>query len=729
MDEFLQQFLIESRELVAQASDDLLALETAPRDTERFDNAFRAFHTLKGGAGIVEFRAMETAMHSAENVLTRARKESRNVSTQDVGACLEYLDLVVRWLDGIQDSGALPRDTAAGASAERVGASPLHAARADAADKSWVAALLARSGGSPRARTAVRYRPDADCFFRHEDPLARIAALPGLLAVGLEPRTAWPRLDDLDPFSCDLVIDALVAAAPAEVAASLADEARRCELEPIGGATPAIEARADEAVVAVLKAQIALLAAADGAADEGRISSAGIVAVNALRHGGESAAADALARVAASAAADRAPLKLQEAIAELLERRAVGAASGAETEAAARPAARAAAETLRVSAERVDALVRLTGELTVAKNAIGHAVQIAERDAPGLAAMLRDRHGALDRLTGELQRAVLAIRVVPFRAAFRRLPRLIRELSAELGKPAALVLEGEDTEADKAVVEALAEPLVHLLRNAMDHGVEDPAERAAAGKPAVATIVVRASRQRDHVLIEITDDGRGVNLARVREVAARRQMMSPQALAALSDAEAANLVFAPGFSTAEKVTELSGRGVGMDAVRTAITRVGGRVELQSAAGAGTTVRIVVPFSVMMTQVVTVEAVGQTFAIPLDAVVETLRIPADEIFPVGAANAIVLRDETVPLVRLTQMLGQGASMNATDSAAVVIAKVDGALGAFQVDRIGERMDIMLAPLEGLLAGLPGLAGSTLLGDGSVLLVLDLPELLQ
>jgi two-component system chemotaxis sensor kinase CheA len=231
------------------------------------------------------------------------------------------------------------------------------------------------------------------------------------------------------------------------------------------------------------------------------------------------------------------------------------------------------------------------------------------------------------------------------------------------------------------------------------------------------------------VLIEITDDGRGVNLDRVREVAARRQMMSPQALAAMSDAEATNLVFAPGFSTAEKVTELSGRGVGMDAVRTAITRVGGRVELHSTAGAGTAVRIVVPFSVMMTQVVTVEAVGQTFAIPLDAVVETLRIPADEIFPVGAANAIVLRDETVPLVRLTQMLGQGASMNATDSAAVVIAKVDGALGAFQVDRIGERMDIMLAPLEGLLAGLPGLAGSTLLGDGSVLLVLDLPELLQ
>jgi two-component system chemotaxis sensor kinase CheA len=167
----------------------------------------------------------------------------------------------------------------------------------------------------------------------------------------------------------------------------------------------------------------------------------------------------------------------------------------------------------------------------------------------------------------------------------------------------------------------------------------------------------------------------------------------------------------------------------MDAVRTAITRVGGRVELHSAPGTGTAVRIVVPFSVMMTQVLTVEAVGQTFAVPLDAVVETLRIPTDRIFPVGSARAIVLRDETVPLVRLTQMLGQGADVDGGATASIVVANVDGVLGAFQVDRIGERMDIMLAPLEGLLAGLPGLAGSTLLGDGSVLLVLDLPELLR
>src|SRR6185295_11502837 len=187
----------------AQASDDLLALEAGPRDSERFDNAFRAFHTLKGGAGIVEFGAMETAMHSAENVLTRARTESRHVSTRDVGACLSYLDQVVEWLDQIQNTGALPRVVEAGTRSQGFASEPKNYAIAEA--DAWVAALLeTRPAESRRAHTAIRYRPQADSFFRHEDPLARVAALPGLLAMGIQARTAWPPLDDVDPFSCNL---------------------------------------------------------------------------------------------------------------------------------------------------------------------------------------------------------------------------------------------------------------------------------------------------------------------------------------------------------------------------------------------------------------------------------------------------------------------------------------------------------------------------------------------
>jgi len=371
--------------------------------------------------------------------------------------------------------------------------------------------------------------------------------------------------------------------------------------------------------------------------------------------------------------------------------------------------------------------VRLTGELIVSNNAIGHAVRLAEQQGSSLAVTLKNQHAALNRLVAELQRAVVGMRVLPLRTVFRRFPRLVREMSAELKKPANLVLDGEDTEADKAIVETLAEPLVHLLRNALDHGIEDAVARAAAAKPAVATILLRAFREGEHVIVEVTDDGAGIDVTKVKQIARDRNLAAAVDLAVMTDEQALDLIFLPGFSTAKTVTELSGRGVGMDAVRTAVGRLGGQVEIRSAVGKGTTVRVTLPFSVLVTQVMTVEAGGQLFGIPLDAIVETLRVEKDGIFPVGAAHAIVLRDRTIPLVRLGDVLTSGHRSG--DSGPIVIARLDGDLGAVQVDRIGERMDVILKPLEGLLSGVPGLAGSTLLGDGSVLLVLDLYELVQ
>ena len=455
----------------------------------------------------------------------------------------------------------------------------------------------------------------------------------------------------------------------------------------------------------MLEAQVALLAQA-GPQEHGRIASAGLAAANVLRHLGRTAAADDVAAAATAAIAASNPEQLRQALATALG----GEPSATKAEPAAARRHEGRAQTLRVTADRIDALVRLTGELTVTKNAIGHAVKLAENDGSALAVTLKNGHASLARLVGELQRAVLGMRVLPLRTAFQRFPRLIREMSAELGKPVTLVFEGEDTEADKAIVEILVEPLVHVLRNAMDHGIEPAAARAAAGKPAVATILLRAFREGEHVLIEITDDGGGIDLARVREVATERNVVASETLAAMSDAEVIDLIFAPGFSTATTVTELSGRGVGLDAVRTAVNRLGGHVEASSVPGKGTTVRFTLPFSVLVTQVMTVEAAGQTFGIPLDAIVETIRVPEERIFPVGAAHAIVLRDRTIPLVRLAQVLAAGSSTRGDEAGPIVIARVDGDLGALQVDRIGERMDVMLKPLDGLLSGcrvLPGL----------------------
>jgi two-component system chemotaxis sensor kinase CheA len=731
MDELLGQFVIESRELVDRAVDDLLALEKAPNDEKRFEDVFRAFHTLKGSAGIVEFGAMQTALHVAESALAAARAESRPVSAAEIGNCLHCLDQVVEWLDVIASAGVIPADADAAEIVELFagarGAPPLGADKARAVGNEWAAALSSKNAAvALRARTALRYTPASDCFFRGDDPLARIAALPGLLAVDVVPRTPWPKLDELDPFSCNLTIAALFASSPGDVAAALGDEARQCDVQALSGRSAAADESLALKAGELLEAQLWLLESAKDAQQHGRMASAGLVAANVLRYVGRTSEADAVATATAVAIAESRLEPLLEAIGAAVH--GVPAASVAESETGT-ARRQDAGRTLRVTAERIDALVRLTGELIVSNNAIGHAVKLAEQEGSSFAVTLKNQHAGLHRLVAELQRAVVGMRVLPLRTAFRRFPRLVREMSAELKKPANLVLDGEDTEADKAIVETIVEPLVHLLRNALDHGVEDAVVRAAAGKPAVATIRLRAFREGEHVIVEVTDDGAGIDVTKVKEVARTRNLVAADELAVMTDGEALGLIFLPGFSTAKTVTELSGRGVGMDAVRTAVGRLGGQVDVRSAIGKGTTVRVTLPFSVLVTQVMTVEAGGQLFGIPLDAIVETLRVEEKGIFPVGAAHAIVLRDRTIPLVRLADVLTQRREDQRSESGPIVIARLDGELGAVQVDRIGERMDVILKPLEGLLSGVPGLAGSTLLGDGSVLLVLDLDELVR
>ena len=734
MNEFIEQFLLESRELVEQATDDLLTLEKAPADKERLDSAFRAFHTLKGGAGIIDFAAMEKAVHGAEDVLAAARSGSRPITTRLIGDCLACLDQVVQWLDSMQGSGELPTgaDAQAHAIVERFsrspddGKSPGPLKRGTAPDN-WASALLARhSSVRARANTAIRYTPDPDCFFRGEDPVARIAALPGLLSLDLDPVVAWPTLDELDPFACNLVLTALTQGSVTEAVSTLGDAIDQCDIQPLGssgeteGTAPLLRRARD-----VLEAQISLLAGKELQGTRGRMASAGLVAANVLRHLGRTADADYIARATDRSVTENAPEALRGAIETTLNEIFPPAPAAALPQILQGRTAR----TLRVDAARIDALVNLTGELTVAKNAIGHTAKLAQEGNNALASVLKDRHAVLDRLVGELQRSVLGMRVLPLRHVFQRFPRLVREISADLEKPASLIIEGDDTEADKVIVEMLFEPLLHVLRNAMDHGVEHASVRTAQGKPAAATIRLSAFRQGEHVVVEVSDDGQGIDVARVRQVARERNVAPDEILDAMSDAEAIDLIFAPGFSTATKVTDLSGRGVGLDTVRAAVAQLAGHVGVETRAGEGTKVRLTLPFSVMMTRVMTVEAGGQLFGIPLDAIVETVRVGRDSIVPVGAAKAIVLRNRTVPLVELAAALGLKREESKETETTVVVARIEGHFGALQVDRLGERMEVMLKPLDGILLGMPGMAGSTLLGDGSVLLVLDLGELLQ
>jgi len=625
MNEFVEQFVIEGRELVAQGNDDLLALEERPDDQERLDSAFRALHTLKGAAGIVDFVAMGRALHAAEDALSAVRSGVAPVTAPLIDLCLACLDQVGAWIDLMQAGGDVPEG----------------------------------------ADTA------ADDLIRRFTELGASDAKPVRSHAGT-----------------------------AADAAGLSSISRK-----------------------LLEAQKLLLADRSEEGASGRLGSAGRVAANVLRHQGlDTTDLESLLQTSLLA-------RDAESMMTAIDRILSGLAEP-EPEAPGTLAVQAPDTTLRVDVDRIERLVRLTGELLIAKNAVGHSAQRAQEasDARQLAVALKNQHLLLERLVGELQQSVFSLRVLPLNRAFQRFPRLVREMASSVGKPAHLLIEGAATEADKSIVEAIAEPLLHVLRNALDHGIEGADERRSAGKPATATIRLRAARLGDRVVIDIEDDGRGIDVARVREVARGRAVAPAPRIAAMSDDEVVELIFAPGFSTVSQVTDLSGRGVGMDVVRTVIERLGGRVSVSSRPGLGTAVRFSLPFTVMMTQVLTVEAAGQVFGVPMEAVLETVRVERTAIMSIGAAKAMVLRSQTLPVIDLGRALGhEGHSRDA--EANVLIVSIGGQLGGLEVDRLGDRLNVMLKAPEGLLAGVPGVDGTTLLGDGRVLIVLALGEVFR
>jgi two-component system chemotaxis sensor kinase CheA len=740
VNEFLEQFLIEGRELVEQATEDLLGLEEVPEDQARLDSAFRGFHTLKGAAGIVEFAAMSRVLHAAEDSLAAVRSGDRPVTAELITDYLFCLDQVAQWLNELERESRIPTvpDATTDALVARfqgtdADATPARLATLGTEQPDWIESLLA---GHPEHRgqacVAVRYRPDPDCFFRGEDPLALIARLPKLRAIDLTQNQLWPSLDELDPFACNLTVTVLTDGTPDQVAAMLHGATGQLEIHALDLVRPEGRHRAlSPEMTAVLEDQLLLVT--DIAADDGfvgRLGSAGQVSVNVLRHAGWVNEALELQRASAESLRLGQAAPFTEFLGTLLKN--PPAVSAAETinQSMPRPD-EIAVRAIRVEVERIEALVKLAGELTVVKNALGHASRLAKdgADTGTLGSLLTEQHGLLDRLIQQLQRSLLGIRVLPLRHIFRRFPKLVREMAADLGKSVRLATEGEATEADKAVVEALSEPLLHVLRNAVDHGVETALERGAAGKSATATIWLRAARDGEQIVVEVEDDGAGIDTAKVRTTAEARGIAAPDAIAGMTEDEITNLIFTPGLSTAASVSEVSGRGVGMDVVRSAIERLGGRIEIISRLGEGTRVLLRVPLTVMMSRVLTLEAGAQVFGVPMEVVVETVRLPRERIVQVGAAEAFVLRERTIPLVNLADALGLPGDVRKAPQANVVITATAGQLVALEVDRFGEHLDVMLKPMEGLLAGLRGIAGTTLLGDGRVLIVLDMWDLLQ
>ena len=414
----------------------------------------------------------------------------------------------------------------------------------------------------------------------------------------------------------------------------------------------------------------------------------------------------------------------------------VSASAAAQKSPAVGSAAAAVAEsTLRVDAARIDAVMNLVGELIIGKSMLNRSLtEFDQRHARDpVRAKLSDALAFQSRVLDELHKCVLKIRMVPVEQLFRRFPRLVRDVAKQCGKDVALELSGQNTDLDKGILDALAEPLMHVVRNAVDHGVEDAEERIAAGKPARGTVYLNAYHQGTQVVIEIRDDGRGIDLTEIRKLAVEKGIVKAGEIQRLSDSEALNLIFEPGFSTAAEVTEVSGRGVGMDVVRAVLDHLKGTVHISSAAGRGTTIQLRVPLTLASIQTLLFRVSGRLFAVPLSSVVEITRITDADIHRVDQREVLRLRDQILTLVRLHSLsqihaVGVQDSQQKKRSFVIVIGAAEKRFGLVVDSLVGEE-ELVIKALPGEIISSDLVSGASILGDGTVVLILNVPAVLS
>ncbi|MGB8217668.1 MAG: chemotaxis protein CheA [Candidatus Methanoperedens sp.] len=378
-------------------------------------------------------------------------------------------------------------------------------------------------------------------------------------------------------------------------------------------------------------------------------------------------------------------------------------------------------QSVRVSIERLDSLMNLVGELIINKIRLMQLATVHKLD------VLEETLASLNRLTNELQEEIMASRMVPIEQIFNRFPRMVRDLAKKEGKEIELVLEGGDIELDRTVLDEIGDPLVHILRNCVDHGIESPENRKQAGKNPSGTIRLIARREKNHVVIEATDDGKGMDPQKFRETAVRKGILTQEEAAKLSDNEAINLSFMPGFSTADKITDVSGRGVGMDVVRTKIGSMGGSIKLESVKGAGTKIILKLPLTVAIIHSLMVKVGKDVYAVPIANVVRDLSVKKDQIKTIKGEEVILIRGEVLPIVRLRKLFG--IDSNGSEDLLVVVVERGGSNIGLVVDQVIGQQEVILKNLENhILKGVRGFAGATILGDGNVALILDVVTLL-
>lgn len=778
MNSLLEQFVSECRDLIEAASRCLLDLENDSSNKAQIDELFRAVHTIKGASGLFEFKPLTSTVHAGEDLLDAVRAGDVRFNSDIADLLLEMLDRLVEWLDQIDATESLPagaEDTSAELSrrlrlqledgpADEVEAEPA----SDAPQFGEWPEEVPPLPGADKGLTFVTYLPSPNAFFTGDDPLQTVLKTPGLMWMQIQEPESWPELEALDPFIVQIGFLAVSNADQAEIEEHFSYVSNEISIQTIGMTdAPAVEEAAPEPDAALkdmatklLASQKELLASEQhdiserkclesidqvlsrltNALDLDAVCTKPVHDTASLRealehwiHDIEVEMAGGTVEVEATEEVedDEPFAPLDDPIAAAPEPQPIHEDAPAETAGPAlnTPSPRASSH-LRVDAERVDTLMNLAGELIVAKNAMPFLAQKAEAadNAGDLVREIKSQHNTINRIAEELQAAIMHIRMVPVGNILSRFNRLVRDLSRKLGKDIQYLVDGEETEADKAIVDELSEPVVHLIRNSIDHGIEDPKTREQAGKPRQGTIRIRAYHKEENVVLEIADDGKGIDVDRVLTKAVERGLVDQEKAANMSRSEALQLVFLPGLSTKEEVSDLSGRGVGMDSVGSMVRRMGGQIGIYSEQGFGTTVTLSLPLSMAVQRLMMVEVGDGLYGVPVDSVVESQKIDPAKIRRHRNAEMVVLRDRLIPLVRLRDLF-ECPDIEEPQTLSVMVVDVDGHESGLVVDKFHPGVDAIVKPMTGVLSGHQMYAGTALLGDGSILLALNLREMIE
>jgi two-component system chemotaxis sensor kinase CheA len=726
-EEILQDFLVEAGEILEQLSEQLVELESRPDDADLLNAIFRGFHTVKGGAGFLQLNELVECCHIAENVFDILRKGERRVDAELMDVVLEALDTVNSMFGQVRERS------------EVIPATPeLLAALSRLAEPAAAEEVAAPAAAAEPAAPAPAEEPDiTDSEF--EQLLDSLDAVKAQAAADeqMQGETVSSAGDEITDAEFESLLDQLhgkgqfsaevaaepVASAAAPVSDEITDEEFESLLDQLHG-KGTFQADALPATNAPAAAAPQSVAAASPTSDE--ISEHEFEALLDELHGKGKFSGDAVAVEAPVAAKVESKPVAKPATAPAAAPAAASKpapAPRAPAPAAEKHAVSEAETTVRVDTARLDEIMNMVGELVLVRNRLVRLGLNSGDEAMSKAV------SNLDVVTADLQTAVMKTRMQPIKKVFGRFPRLVRDLARQLKIEINLELVGEETDLDKNLVEALADPLVHLVRNAVDHGVEMPDEREATGKARTGRVVLSAEQEGDHILLSISDDGKGMDPNILRAKAVEKGLMDKDAAERLSESDCYNLIFAPGFSTKTEISDVSGRGVGMDVVKTKISQLNGSINIYSAKGQGSKIVIKVPLTLAIMPTLMVMLGNQAFAFPLVNVNEIFHLDLSRTNVVDGQEVVIVRDKALPLFYLKRWLVQGQVHEEQHEGHVVILSVGTQRIGFVVDQLVGQEEVVIKPLGKMLQGTPGMSGATITGDGRIALILDVPSMLK